>query len=270
MRQILILCLLLFLLLIACNRSKSIALDKPESIVYNSFTQSYLISNSGNGKIISQNKAGENSLFCQYRLVSPKGMAISGNTLYVADMTGVVSFDLTNGKLLRKFSVPKSRFLNDVAVSPENIVYASDTQTNAIFLINPQADKIETFTHPSLSSPNGLHYLEESGKKYLYIVSFRENAPLQRLDLESRELTDVPGIYISQADGIIRDNQGLWYISSWQDRCIYRISSDLKMMNIFLRDLTSPADIYFNSSANEFCIPLMEANQLQFIRFESK
>src|SRR5918996_3100113 len=59
-------------------------------------------------------------------LNAPKGMAIAGDTLWVADIDVVRGFNRRSGKLVSNVRVPGAKFLNDVAAGPDGI-YVTDT-----------------------------------------------------------------------------------------------------------------------------------------------
>lgn len=56
-------------------------------------------------------------------LNAPKGMAIHGNNLYVADLTEIIIIDLTVGKVEQKIAVDGAIFLNDVTADNKGIIY---------------------------------------------------------------------------------------------------------------------------------------------------
>ncbi|RYZ54518.1 MAG: hypothetical protein EOP49_04975, partial [Sphingobacteriales bacterium] len=65
-------------------------------------------------------------------LNAPKGLAIYKNTLYIADLTAVVSVDIPSGKIINKLEIAGAVFLNDITVDNKGVLYVSDTRTNKI------------------------------------------------------------------------------------------------------------------------------------------
>jgi hypothetical protein len=61
-------------------------------------------------------------------LSAPKGMAISGNRLFVADLNKVVVIDIKNGKIEKTIAIDSAMGLNDVTVSDNGIIYVSDSK----------------------------------------------------------------------------------------------------------------------------------------------
>ena len=62
------------------------------------------------------------------KLDAPKGLAIKGDTLWVADIDAARAFDKRSGKPIATVSlVGKAKFLNDAAVGPDGAIYFTDT-----------------------------------------------------------------------------------------------------------------------------------------------
>ena len=62
-------------------------------------------------------------------LHAPKGMGLYKNNLYVADLTRVITIDVTSGKITSSVEVEGAQFLNDVTVDSKGNVYISDSST---------------------------------------------------------------------------------------------------------------------------------------------
>lgn len=65
-------------------------------------------------------------------LNAPKGMAISGGSLYVTDIDEMVEIDLETGVIKNKIAVEGAEFLNDAA-SDDRYVYFSDMNRNEVY-----------------------------------------------------------------------------------------------------------------------------------------
>jgi sugar lactone lactonase YvrE len=120
-------------------------LAQPESVVVDPATGAIYVSNivgavmqkDGNG-FISRMRPDDNTVDSLHfvaggrggaTLNAPKGMAIVGDTLYVADIDAVRLFDRHTGKALGAvdLSKMKAHFLNDVVAGPDGAVYITDT-----------------------------------------------------------------------------------------------------------------------------------------------
>ncbi len=265
MRKLIILLFIISAVALSCKKENPYTIKNPESVVWNPVTNEYLISNAGSGYILSLKNKKEFSIFNKTKLISPKGMAIEGNTLYVTDITQLVGFNLKDGKETFRYNVPGAIYLNDVAVSPDNVIYASDMKNNSIVMLNPANQKGDTFKHKDLESPNGLYYVQQDSTSLLYIVSYRANASIQILNLQTKELKSIPNTEVSMADGITREQDGTWLVSSWMDKTIHKFKQDFSARTKIKETVQSPADIYINPVNNELAIPLFETNTVNFV-----
>ena len=87
-------------------------------------------------------------------------MAISGDHLFVADISRVIEIDLESGKLVNTYEAKDAVFLNDVTADQNGDIYISDMMTNTIHRI--KEGKIEAWlTSEKLASPNGLTVVDD-------------------------------------------------------------------------------------------------------------
>lgn len=141
-------------------------LDQPESALYHPQQQAiYVTSINGspveaNGKgYISKLSADGKVLVKQWigGLDSPKGMAISDGTLYVAGLQALYIIDLKQQKLLPPVTASDAKMLNDVAIDEQGNVYVTDLLGGAIYRYKDS--KLERwFAHADLPHPNGIYY----------------------------------------------------------------------------------------------------------------
>lgn len=85
---------------------------------------------------------------------APKGMAIVGDTLLVADLTRVHVIDIATGDILQSITAPGAVFLNDIT-SDGNTAYISDLMTDSLWRYNGGVLSL-WLTDPMLSHPNGV------------------------------------------------------------------------------------------------------------------
>lgn len=265
MRKIFIILFIIAAITLSCKKEQNYQLDRPESIIWNPVTETYLISNVGSGTILSLQDKFLFTIFNRSKLEAPKGMAILDNTLYVADVTRVVGLDLKTGKQVFEQEIPDAVFLNDVAADDDKSVYVSDSRSNFIVRIVPSTGLTEFFKHPDLVSPNGLLVASQNGENLLYIVSMEADTPIRRLNLLTKELTSVPRHRLTRADGITREPDGSWLISSWADSTVYKFSPDWSEKSRLQNTYQSPADIFYSVENNELAIPHMQTNMITFV-----
>ena len=150
-------------------------------------------------------------------LSGPKGMGLSGNTLYVTDIDKLVSIDITTGKISKTWKVDGASYLNDLHVTEDGKVYFTDSNTSTIYVLAD--DKVNKFHQDaSLGGTNGL--LIEGNMAYL---AGHNTGQVSRMDLTSKSVekiaVDIPG-----GDGVERYGDAL-LVSNWNGQ-VYHIANN--------------------------------------------
>jgi len=204
-------------------------LQNPESVVYDAKRNQLYVSNvngdgmvkDGNGYISTLSLDGK--LIKQHWLTgldAPKGMAIVGDTLYVADINEVVEIDLKAQAISQRYSAENAAFLNDIAAASDGSVYISDMIINAIYRIKD--GKITTWlTDPQLESPNGL--LVENDQ--LIVASWGNITSgldteipghLKTISLENKQIQSLGNhSSVGNLDGLESDGKGAYLVTDW-------------------------------------------------------
>ncbi|MBI3813310.1 MAG: SMP-30/gluconolactonase/LRE family protein [Nitrospinae bacterium] len=256
-------------------------LKTPESFIADPSTGNYFISNinSGgpNGKdddgfITKLDKDGKVIALAfidgknkEITLNAPKGLDIIGNVLYASDIDFVRGFDKETGKLLYDIDVKafNAVSLNDLTHDSQGNLYVSDWIGNSIFKIETKNNhKISAIAKGSaLGGPNGLNIHPVSGK--LINVTW-ETGKIQEIDSSGNIKIIVEDKRFKNLDGIDFDNKGNMYVSSFTGGKIYKITPDLKV-EVFLKGLTTPADINIDRKKNLLLIPSFEGNSARTV-----
>ena len=259
----------------------------PESVLWDAEQQVWFVSNingsasvkDGNGFISRLNRDGavENLHFIDggkngVVLNGPKGLAMVGDTLWVADIDAVRGFNKKTGAPVASVEFGKqAKFLNDVAASPDGTLYITDT--------GAQFDDKGTMTHPGpdrifkvsgrkvtiaaegawLSAPNGITWNQTSGR--FILAPFGGTAITAWSPGETRADTIATGPGMQDGVEVVA---GEIYVSSWADSSVFILGADGNKKVI--TGVQSPADIGVDPTRDLIAIPVFMANRVEVWR----
>ncbi len=236
-------------------------LNKPESIAYDSIAKRFLISNVGNGKIISRDEKGHFKVFVKKGLKSPRGMKIISTDLYVTDDTKVQVINIKTAKIIKTIPIPGSKMLNDIESDHKGKLYISDTKANRLFIYDPATKKVESVQSELLIAPNGIVY--DYPRKQMLIVCLSKSSPILSYNIVSKEFATFRSTLYDNLDGIAIDDLGRIYFSSWGESAVFQIPQEQNRTNLWQSDINSPADIYYHQPTNEILVPQMLENAIK-------
>ncbi len=222
----------------------------PESVNYDAARDVLIVSNI-NGKPAAKDGNGFLSLLSPDGKVlklhwvdglnAPKGAALAGNHLYVADIDQVVVVDVSKGSILKRIPLPGAGFLNDVAADAHGTVYVSDTSSKNSVIYRLKDGKPEVWLRaPTVRNPNGLAvdgntlYIGNTGAKSLL-----------RVDLKTGEVRVVAQVGFG-IDGLKPLGDGSFLLSDWVGN-VYQLGQKGKLVH-----LLKPAHKNANAADLEF------------------
>ena len=236
--------------------------NNPESAVYDSSRNRYLISNVGTGNIVQVNSDGSTTNF-DTTLTRTLGMVIVGDTLYVVDITGVVGFDLTNGQRIRTIPIPGMDVLNDITTDGTEYLYVTDSGNGNIYKVKI-SDGTSQIIVSNIYWANGILYDEFSNR--LLFCAFGSNVPIREINLTNYSVSVVITTNFSDLDGLTTDNDNNIYVSSWGSNTVYKYDNSFNSPpEIFSSDHNGPADIFFDKTNNVLVVPDFNSNNVEFI-----
>ncbi len=254
----------------------------PESIEYYAAEDVYLVTNingdpfaaDGNGFISKVRPDGSvvklkwiDGAAGGTTLNAPKGAAIMGGMLYVADIDMVRIFDLPNGKQQKSVRISGSTFLNGMTSTGNGYVLVSDTGLAPGFAPNGSdavykvwaGGSYETVAHnPDMGGANGVVV---DGDR-LVVVSFLTGA-VTAVD-GAGGLTALAKPAAGGLDGLVELSDGRLVMSSWGGSSIVALNKDGSYSTI-AENLDAPADMGVDTKRNRLLVPLFKKNELVFL-----
>jgi hypothetical protein len=260
-----------------------VGFSTPESVLHDPEADVYLVSNiaggpldkDGNGFISRISPDGDvldlrwiDGTSDGVTLNAPKGMAIQGSTLYVADIDCLRMFDRETGSPLGEACPSTAAFLNDVAPAPDgSSVFFTDsgldasfasTGDDAVYRLGDDGRITVLVREAGLGAPNGVAV----GSRGIFVVTFM-SGEVFRLDAEGNR-TDVMPPSERQLDGVEMMDDGGFLMSSWGDQAVYRVGGDGSVSTV-LSGVEAPADIGLDRTRNRLLVPLFNANEVRVV-----
>jgi sugar lactone lactonase YvrE len=226
----------------------------------------------GDGQITVIDKHGKASVFAS-GMNDPKGLAIIGINLYVADKTRVlkVSPDGSATVFAAATAFPATpQFLNDLEADLQGNLYVSDSgdimgtgKGGAIYKIDA-AGKVSLLIDGKqdvrVMAPNGL-LADDTGNVLIY-VDFTSGI-LYSYNQKTKALTDLAEGF-GGGDGIVHHSNGSMFVSDWKNGKVFSVSTKGEVA--MLKDgFKSAADIAITKDETYIMVPDMKAGELDFI-----
>jgi sugar lactone lactonase YvrE len=263
-------------------------LQTPESVRYDSTLDVYFVANinghparkDNNGWIgrVSADKPGRATVFVAggqdgVFLHAPKGMAIQGDTLWVADIDILRGFDKNTGKFVAAvgFWSKNVALLNDVVLGGDGALYITDTGITfdaagemKPALGGPRIYRLagrsmtEEVKGDLLAGPNGIAY-DAANTRFILAPSGGKDVQTWRPGALPEHLATGPGMY----DGVEIVN-GRIYVTSWADSAVHVIENGT--MRAFIRNVAAPADLGVDTRRNVLAVPRFNDGRVEYYK----
>ncbi len=196
------------------------------------------------------------------QLDAPKGAAISGDILYLADLTHVRLFSLPSGTQTGNVEIKETLFLNGITPGEGGSVYVTDSGfipgfkaggSDAVYQVFPDGSYKTIIKDTTLKTPNGI--FQQDGD---LIIGSSRSAQIFRLNSGGQlDKTSTP----SGMDGLLVLPDGSYLFSSWKDKTVYRQNGNAEA-DVIAHSLESPADLGYDTKRNRVLVPLFKQNKV--------
>lgn len=264
-------------------------LEDPESVRYDPDQDVFFISNmygigsgkDGNGYIVKASAAdpARAMMFAEggkhgVTLDAPKGMALHGDTLWVADIDVLRGFDRTSGAPLATIDLePQGAvLLNDVVLGPDGRIYTTDSGIimsekgvlepggDKIFAIGPGRRVSVVASGPQLEHPNGITW--DPATRRMLVASFgtfhSQVYALTPGDSTHPVLVRGPGRF----DGIEPAGDGRFLVACWRDSSVHLVGRGKDVQVV--RNIPTPADIGYDAGRRRLAVPSTAGGKVLF------
>jgi hypothetical protein len=255
---------------------EGVGFETPASVLHDAAGDLYLVSNingepldhDGNG-FISRLRPNGHLLTLKWidgakegvELNAPKGMAVSGDTLFVADIECVRLFDRRSGDPLGSVCPDGASNLHDLAVEWRGPLYVTD-RSGSLFSIQGDGSWSEELRGDELGEPTGI----ATSVRGVFVAGFQNRSVSQ---LWPDELKPFVRGANWKLDGIAITEDGSFAFSNWADSSVLFVQASRggSRGNIFrLVDKTpTPGDIGYDEERNRILIPVLAQNRVFFV-----
>lgn len=264
------------------------SMKTPESARYDADLDAFFVSNingnpsqkDGNGLIVRVDAANTSSVTTLVQggkngasLNAPKGIAIAGDTLWVADIDAVRAFNKRTGAPIATVDLRpmQATFLNDVVIGPDSAVYVTDSGIrfdangavthpgkDRIFRISGRKATVAFASDSLLASPNGIAWDTANARFIVGQFTGKNVVAWKPGDSTVTQIVAGPGSY----DGVEVLGDGRILVTSWADSAVHAISNGT--VTKVIGNVDGPADIGIDTKRNVVAVPRFTAGRVEY------
>jgi hypothetical protein len=255
---------------------EGVGFETPSSVLHDEVRDLYLVSNingaplerDGNGFISRMYPDGRMHQLHWIEggkdgaeLHAPKGLAISGDTLYVADIDCVRLFNRISGDPLGSVCPEGASNLHDLVVQRRGPLYVTD-RTGILFAIEGDGSYSVRLQGEDLGEPTGI----ATSARGVFVAGFQNGSVSQ---LWPEELKPFVRGRDWKLDGLAITEDGSFAFTNWADSTILLIQASRggSRGNIYslVQGIPTPGDLGYDGKRNRLLVPVLEQNRVFFV-----
>lgn len=228
----------------------TVTLRNPESVLYDSLSNSLYVSSMNGGSV---DRFGTDGKVIMSKWVTGlnanKGSALYKGLLYTAETAAVAVIDVASASVIRRIPVEGAQMLNDLAIDANGIIYVSDTRAAKVYRI--ENDKPIVYLE-NMQGANGLLTINAD----LYVLTATS---VQKVD-GMKVVTKIADGFEAGLDGIVMVAQNEFIVSNYKGILYYvhadgtyQVLSDTRSERIMANDISYDSKtktLYVPSFAN--------------------
>jgi hypothetical protein len=257
-----------------------VRLDGPTSVLWHDKLGGWLVSNVSGPPTAKDGRGWLTFIPARDRKVppiwmdgfdAPKGMAVVGDRLYVADIDTVVVVDVANRSVEKRYPVPGARSLRGVAAGPGGDLYVTDTLTDTIYKLPAGGAPEKFLKSAALEGPtalvvDGAELAVAAWGKIRDASTLATSTPgrILRVDLQSRRVRPLgSGERLGQLDGLA--NAGYAYIVADRGRGRLLSVSPAGTVTVIREGFKGCAGLAVNAASRVIAVPEADGPNVVFL-----
>jgi len=236
---------------------ESVLIDRERNILYVSNVNLNPWEKDGNGFISKLDMDGNiTNLKWIEGLHGPKGMGISGNSLFIANIDALVEANIETGEIVGKIQLDGKPDLNDITVSDDGIVFVSGSSSNTIYELKNGV--LEEYFKGSDERFNGLFWEKD---RMLLITS--GSSQFKEINQNTKEVKIIAE-NMGHGDGIAPVGDGGYLCTSWAGKIFYVSANGETTVLLDTEDLAeNAADLDYSVQNKILYVPTFFKNQVK-------
>jgi len=257
-------CFLIFLLGIHAGLQSQNLLNKPEHIAWDAVHEKYLVTNYGNGKIISIDQEGNQEAIIE-GISSCLGIHIVDTSIFITHSNKIEIYGLSHHQKVGTITLNVSNWLDGMANDNNGYLYAVEN-AGKIHRVNLSTLEDTIIVAGGLPDhPQDIVFDEAENR--LLLASWETNSYIVSISLENFEVTDLIETNSGQYDGIVMDTLRNIYVTSWLNggrvyKWVYPWDTDPE---VFSQGHAGPAGLAINNEDNCLAVPNFNSNSMDIL-----